>query len=180
MQSTVLLMYQDPISASRLVVWRCCFNFPTYCHHLKAEEDQETKCVLTCWIELPHTNAAQPRRRNMKMLISTCDPCQWSEIRDQMTVAIETGQKPGLCLHPCKKLGSLLVVLNFPLKFGSCLPKFGIHQEGGSVSIVFPYSPTTDSSLPVWRHIATSQSLAWLGKVLMYIPTTSPQLRKTR
>ena len=99
MQSTVLLMYQDPISASRLVVWRCCFNFPTYCHHLKAEEDQETKCVLTCWIELPHTNAAQPRRRNMKMLISTCDPCQWSEIRDQMTVAIETGQKPVLCLH---------------------------------------------------------------------------------
>ena len=23
------------------------------------------------------------------------------------------------------------------------------HQEGGSVSIAFPYSPTTDSSLPV-------------------------------
>ena len=32
-------------------------------------------------------------------------------------------------------------------------------QEGGSVSIVFPYSPTTNSSLPVWRHIATGQSL---------------------
>ena len=36
-------------------------------------------------------------------------------------------------------------------------------QEGGSVSIGFPYSPTVNSSLPVWRHIATGQSLAWLG-----------------
>ena len=36
-------------------------------------------------------------------------------------------------------------------------------QEGGSVSIVFPYSPTTDSSLPVWRHIATGHSFGWLG-----------------
>ena len=34
-------MYQDLISESRLVVWR-------YCHHLKAGEDQEMKCVLTC------------------------------------------------------------------------------------------------------------------------------------
>ena len=39
----------------------------------------------------------------------------------------------------------------------------GKYQEGGSVSIVFPYSPTVNSSLPVWRHIATGQSLAWLG-----------------
>lgn len=27
------------------------------------------------------------------MLISPCDPCHWPEIRDQMTVAIETAQK---------------------------------------------------------------------------------------
>ena len=32
------------------------------------------------------------------------------------------------------------------------------NQKGGSVSIAFTYSSVTDSSLQVWRHIATSQS----------------------
>ena len=39
-----------------------------------------------------------------------------------------------------------------------------VDQEGGSVSIVFPYSPITNSSLPVWRHIATGQSFSVYGE----------------
>ena len=50
---------------------------------------------------------------NIEMLISPCDPCHWSEIRDQMTVAIETRQKLGSAPpHPKKKLGTLLLGLN--------------------------------------------------------------------
>ena len=57
---------------------------------------------------------------------------------------------------------SVHMVLTQPVLSGLS-PSQRRRQEGGSVSIVFPDSPKTDSSLPVWHHIATSQGFAWLG-----------------
>ena len=52
------------------------------------------------------------------MLISPCDPCHWSEIHDQMTVAIETGQKSRSAPpHPKKKTRHSVIGTKRSLEF---------------------------------------------------------------